>query len=51
MLDGIATSISVQSFPAPPSATIFPFDWEFFLADELQLANALDIYQKIRTGY
>lgn len=38
----ITTSITVQTFPAPPSATIFSFNWQF-TADEA--ADALGKYQ------
>ncbi|KAH9484713.1 Carbohydrate oxidase [Psilocybe cubensis] len=30
---GIATAITVQTFPAPPTATIFSYNWHFTAAD------------------
>ncbi|KAF8149355.1 glucooligosaccharide oxidase [Crassisporium funariophilum] len=39
---GIATSITVKTFPAPPSATIFSFNWHFTADDA---ADALGKFQ------
>ena len=36
---GIVTSIQVQTFPAPPSATVFEYDWDLNVADATNLVE------------
>ncbi|KAF9447904.1 Glucooligosaccharide oxidase [Macrolepiota fuliginosa MF-IS2] len=44
---GITTSITVKTFPVPPSATVFLYTWDLPAASA---SNVLDIYQTFSLG-